>query len=26
VMIDEKLYGRVTPERLAAILAEWRNR
>ena len=26
VMVDEKLYGRVTPERLAAILAEWRNR
>jgi formate dehydrogenase subunit gamma len=26
VMIDEKLYGRVTPERLAAILADWRNR
>ena len=26
VMIDEKLYGRVTPERLEAILAEWRNR
>ncbi len=26
VMIDEKLYGRVTPERLDAILADWRNR
>jgi len=26
VMVDEKLYGRVTPERLAAILADWRNR
>jgi len=26
VMVDEKLYGRVTPERLEAILAEWRNR
>ena len=26
VMVDEKLYGRVTPERLTAILAEWRNR
>jgi formate dehydrogenase subunit gamma len=26
VMIDEKLYGRVTPERLTAILADWRNR
>jgi formate dehydrogenase subunit gamma len=26
VMIDEKLYGRVTPERLEAILADWRNR
>jgi formate dehydrogenase subunit gamma len=26
VMVDERLYGRVTPERLAAILAEWRNR
>ena len=26
VMVDEKLYGRVTPERLATILAEWRNR
>jgi formate dehydrogenase subunit gamma len=26
VMVDEKLYGRVTPERLAAILADWRSR
>ena len=26
VMVDEKLYGRVTPERLAAILEDWRNR
>lgn len=26
VMIDEKLYGRVTPERLDAIFADWRNR
>ncbi len=26
VMVDEKLYGRVTPERLDAILADWRNR
>ena len=26
VMVDEKLYGRVTPERLTAILADWRNR
>jgi len=26
VMIDEKLYGRVTPERLDTILADWRNR
>jgi formate dehydrogenase subunit gamma len=26
VMIDEKLYGRVTPERLDAILDDWRNR
>lgn len=26
VMIDERLYGRVTPERLDAILADWRNR
>ena len=26
VMVDEKLYVRVTPERLAAILAEWRTR
>jgi formate dehydrogenase subunit gamma len=26
VMIDEKLYGRVTPERFDAILADWRNR
>ncbi len=26
VMVDEKLYGRVTPERLATILADWRNR
>lgn len=26
VMVDAKLYGRVTPERLAAILADWRNR
>jgi formate dehydrogenase subunit gamma len=26
VMVDEKLYGRVTPERLVAILADWRNR
>jgi formate dehydrogenase subunit gamma len=26
IMIDEKLYGRVTPERLDAILTDWRNR
>jgi formate dehydrogenase subunit gamma len=26
VMIDEKLYGRVTPERLDVILNDWRNR
>jgi formate dehydrogenase subunit gamma len=26
VMVGEKLYGRVTPERLTAILADWRNR
>jgi formate dehydrogenase subunit gamma len=26
VMVDEKLYGRVTPQRLEAILADWRNR
>jgi formate dehydrogenase subunit gamma len=26
VMVDEKLYGRVTPERLDAILNDWRNR
>jgi formate dehydrogenase subunit gamma len=26
VMVDEKLYGRVTPERLDSILADWRNR
>ena len=26
VMVDEKLYGRVTPERLTAILADWRSR
>jgi formate dehydrogenase subunit gamma len=26
LMLDEKLYGRVTPERLDAILAEWRSR
>jgi formate dehydrogenase subunit gamma len=26
VMIDEKLYGRVTPARLEAILADWRHR
>jgi len=26
VMVDEKVYGRVTPERLAAILADWRSR
>jgi formate dehydrogenase subunit gamma len=26
VMVDEKLYGRVTPARLASILADWRNR
>jgi formate dehydrogenase subunit gamma len=26
VMVDETLYGRVTPERLDSILADWRNR
>ncbi len=26
VMVDNKLYGRVTPERLDRILAEWRTR
>ncbi len=26
VMVDEKLYGRVTPERLDEVLAEWRHR
>jgi formate dehydrogenase subunit gamma len=26
VMVDEKLYGRVTPQRLEAILTDWRNR
>lgn len=26
LMVDEKLYGRVTPERLEAILADWRSR
>jgi formate dehydrogenase subunit gamma len=26
VMVDEKLYGRATPERVDAILADWRNR
>ena len=26
VMVDETLYGRVTPERLAAILEDWRSR
>ena len=26
VMVDEKLYGRVTPERLAAILEDWPHR
>ena len=26
VMVDEKLYGRVTAERLASILEDWRNR
>ena len=26
VMVDEKLYGRVTPERLDQILADWRQR
>jgi formate dehydrogenase subunit gamma len=26
LMLDEKLYGRVTPERLDALLAEWRSR
>ncbi len=26
VMVDEKLYGRVTPERFTAILADWRSR
>jgi formate dehydrogenase subunit gamma len=26
VMVDEKLYGRVTPQHLEAILADWRNR
>jgi len=26
VMVDDKLYGRVTPERLDAVLDEWRKR
>jgi len=26
VMVDSKLYGRVTPERLEQILADWRTR
>jgi formate dehydrogenase subunit gamma len=26
VMVDEKLYGRVTPERLDEVLADWRQR
>jgi formate dehydrogenase subunit gamma len=26
VMVDEKLYGRATPERVDAILADWRSR
>jgi formate dehydrogenase subunit gamma len=26
VMVGEKLYGRVTPERLDEVLADWRNR
>jgi len=25
-MVDDKLYGRVTPERLDAVLDEWRKR
>jgi formate dehydrogenase subunit gamma len=26
VMIDETIYGRVTPERLDELLASWRSR
>jgi formate dehydrogenase subunit gamma len=26
VMIDEQLYGRVTPERMDALIADWRKR
>jgi len=26
VMVDDELYGRVTPERLDAVLDEWRKR
>ncbi len=26
IMVDEKLYGRVTPERLDEVLADWRHR